>query len=116
MHQSLQGATFHVEHVVPQSRGGKTVLANLAWACPGCNLHKSNRIEALDSVTAMLVPLFNPRADVWADHFEWNGYEIVARTDTGRATLAVLNLNHPRRILIRQAEELFSLFPPNDPR
>ena len=22
MHQSLQGATFHVEHIVPRSRGG----------------------------------------------------------------------------------------------
>jgi len=30
----------------------------------------------------------------------------------GRATLLALNLNHPRRVLIRQAEELFGLFPP----
>jgi len=30
MHQSLQGATFHVEHVVPQARGGHSQLDNLA--------------------------------------------------------------------------------------
>jgi len=32
-------------------------------------------------------------------------------TPTGRATVALLYLNHPRRLLIRQAEELFGLFP-----
>lgn len=48
MHSSLQGATFHLEHVVPQSCGGKTELANLAWACPSCNLHKSDRLEVPD--------------------------------------------------------------------
>jgi 5-methylcytosine-specific restriction endonuclease McrA len=45
MHQSLQGATFHVEHIIPRSRGGLSQLDNLAWACPSCNLHKSSRVE-----------------------------------------------------------------------
>lgn len=51
MHQSLQGATFHLEHVVPHSRGGDAQLDNLAWACPSCNLHKSNRVESVDPET-----------------------------------------------------------------
>lgn len=34
LHQSLQGATFHVEHIIPRSRGGTSQLDNLAWACP----------------------------------------------------------------------------------
>jgi 5-methylcytosine-specific restriction endonuclease McrA len=48
MHQSLQGGTFHIEHVVPRCRNGLTEEANLAFACPGCNLQKSNRIEVPD--------------------------------------------------------------------
>jgi hypothetical protein len=32
----------------------------------------------------------------------------------GRATVFALDLNHPRRLLIREAEELFDLFPPTD--
>ncbi len=28
--QDASGVTFHLEHVVPRSAGGKTVLANLA--------------------------------------------------------------------------------------
>ena len=100
MHQSLQGATFHVEHVVPQSRGGHSQLDNLAWACPSCNLHKANRVEALDPDTGNQAPLFHPRSDHWEMHFRWDGYELVGPTPVGRATVAALRLNHLRRIQI----------------
>ncbi len=112
MHQALQGATFHVEHVVPRSRGGNSRLDNLAWSCPGCNLRKSDRIQAIDPTSGEFIPLFNPRIDHWQDHFSWDDREIVALTPVGRATLNALELNHPRRLLIRQAEGQFKLFPP----
>jgi hypothetical protein len=114
MHQSLQGATFHVEHVVPLSRGGHSQLDNLAWACPSCNLHKANRVEVLDPDTGKQVPLFHPRSDHWEMHFRWDGYALVGQTPVGRATVAALHLNHLRRIQIRQVAELFALFPPHD--
>lgn len=113
MHESLQGATYHVEHITPRSRGGLSTLDNLAWACPGCNLRKSDRIQATDPETGLLVPLFNPRSDAWNEHFHWNGYEVVPVTPVGRATVAAIDLNHHRRLRIRQAEEMFGLFPPN---
>jgi 5-methylcytosine-specific restriction endonuclease McrA len=69
MHQALQGATFHLEHILPTSRGGRTVTENLAWACPGCNLHKSDRTDVLDDQTQQLVLIFNPRVDRWHEHF-----------------------------------------------
>jgi hypothetical protein len=112
MHQALQGATFHVEHVRPRSRGGDSTLPNLALACPGCNLRKSDRVEVPDPETGSLVPLFNPRNDRWGEHFRWEDYHIVALTQRGRATLAAFELNHPRRVQIRRAEALFALFPP----
>lgn len=112
MHQSLQGATFHLEHVLPRIRGGKTNRDNLALACPGCNLGKSDRVDAVDPQTGLPAPLFNPRNDAWADHFRWAGHKIEALTSVGRATLSALDLNRPRRILIRQSEDLFGLFPP----
>jgi hypothetical protein len=114
MHQALQGATFHLEHVMPLSRGGHSQLDNLAWACPSCNLRKANRIDAIDPDTGNRVPLFNPRSDNWDEHFRWEGYRIIGQTPIGSATVAALELNHPRRIQIRQAEELFELFPPNE--
>ena len=112
MHQSLQGARFHLEHVVPASRGGSTDLENLAWACPGCNLRKSDRVEVIDPDGGVATPLYHPRTHVWHEHFHWDEYHIVGLTAVGRATIATLDLNHPRRIRIRQAEQLFGLFPP----
>jgi hypothetical protein len=112
MHQVLQGATFHVEHIVPKSRNGSSDLDNLAWCCPSCNLSKSDRIEALDPRAGEMFPLFNPRTDSWAEHFQWMGYTLIGKTPLGRATAVAFDLNRPRRILIRQAEHLFGLFPP----
>jgi hypothetical protein len=112
MHQSLQGATFHVEHIFPASRGGATLLDNLAWCCPSCNLHKSDRTHAIDPDSDQPTPLFHPRRDEWDEHFAWDEYRLTGRTASGRATIAALKLNAERRIHIRRAEELFKLFPP----
>jgi hypothetical protein len=112
MHQSLQGATFHVEHVVPKAAGGADEADNLALACPGCNLAKSDRTTGTDPDTGATVALFNPRADTWTDHFTWDDRRVVGLTSVGRATVVALTLNHARRVMIRQAEEWFGLFPP----
>ncbi len=114
MHQSLQGGTFHIEHVRPLARGGDSELPNLALACPGCNLHKSDRVEILDQTTGEVVPLFHPRQSNWHEHFDWDDFEIVGLTPIGRATIAALHFNVARRIRIRQAEKMFDLFPPDD--
>jgi hypothetical protein len=114
MHQALQGATFHVEHVIPRCLGGSTKLENLAWACPSCNLHKFNRIEARAPGIQDAVPLFNPRIDQWNEHFRWDGYVVIGQTPVGQVTIDALLLNLDRRIKIRHAEALFDLFPPSD--
>jgi hypothetical protein len=113
MHDSLQGATFHLEHVIPRSRGGRTELSNLAWACPSCNLHKSDRVQIPCDLIGELVPLFNPRTDNWEEHFRWTEFQLEGKTVVGRAAVIALCLNEPRKIRIRQAELLFGLFPPD---
>jgi hypothetical protein len=112
MHQSLQGARFHLEHIVPTVRGGTTSPENLAWACPSCNFRKSDRIQVPDPNSGANVPLFNPRVHAWNEHFAWDDYHMVGLTALGHATIAALELNHSRRIRIRQAEQMFGLFPP----
>jgi hypothetical protein len=112
MHQDLQGATFHLELVVPITRGGKTALDNLALARPSCNLHKSDRVEILNAESHEITMLFHPRRDVWSDHFEWSGYRIMGKTAIGTATVKAFDLNHPRRQRVREAEEMFGWFPP----
>lgn len=112
MHESLQGATFHVEHIFPQCRGGLSILDNLVLACPGCNLHKGSRVGATCPTTGKDVLLFHPVQQRWSEHFRFNDYQIEELTPEGRATIEALNLNHIRRQRIRQAEEAFGLFPP----
>lgn len=113
MHQSLQGATFHIEHVRPLRLGGTNDFENLALACPSCNLQKSDRVAIDLKGGEEPVPLFNPRDSEWSEHFEWDDYDIRAKTEIGNATIIALDLNHYRRIKIRQAEQLFRLFPPD---
>ena len=114
MHESLQGATFHIEHVIPHCRGGRSELGNLALAFPGCNLHKASRTSGRDPATGEDVPLFHPAQQAWPEHFRFLDYQIEGLTATGRATVSTLDLNHPRRQRIRQVEEAFGLFPPKD--
>jgi hypothetical protein len=116
MHQALQGATFHVEHIRPICEGGTDSLDNLAWACPGCNLSKSSRLHVADPSTGAIVPLFNPRTDRWSQHLRWVGHRLAGRTPIGRGLIAAFDLNHERRLRIRQAEEAFDLFPPRRKR
>jgi len=112
MHQSLQGATFHIEHIVPQSKGGISEMENLAVACPGCNLHKADKTGAVDPASGKEVRLFHPVQQLWREHFRFKGFQIEGLTSIGRATVEALNLNHIRRQRIRQVEEVFGLFPP----
>jgi hypothetical protein len=112
MHQALQGATFHVEHITPKSVGGSDTLDNLAWACPSCNLKKADRLMAVDPETGAEIALFHPRQDRWEEHFTWSDFELVGLTPVGRALIAAFDLNHPRRLMIREAEAYFELFPP----
>jgi 5-methylcytosine-specific restriction endonuclease McrA len=95
MHQALQGAAFHVEHIVPSSRGGPSESDNLAWCCPSCNLSKSDRVQVNDPDGTAIVPLFNPRRDSWDPHFRWEGFLLIGRTAIGPAATTALNLNTP---------------------
>jgi hypothetical protein len=112
MHESFQGATFHIEHIIPQGKGGRSELENLALACPGCNLHKASSLTAPDPVTGGHVRLFHPILQRWSEHFRFYSYQIEGLTAEGRATVEALNLNHPRRRRIREVEEAFGLYPP----
>ncbi len=40
-----QSCILHIDHIVPWSKGGKTVIENLQTTCDECNLGKGNRYE-----------------------------------------------------------------------
>lgn len=102
--EEITGAPLEIEHLTPEALGGSTRRDNLWSACRQCNALKGDRVTAIDLETATLVPLFNPRQQVWAEHFAWveDGARISGRTPTGRATVEALALNRPLLVRARQ--------------
>jgi hypothetical protein len=49
-----------------------------------------------------VVRLFDPRRQSWTRHFHWSGAILAGRTQTGRATIAVLDMNDRQRVILRQ--------------
>jgi hypothetical protein len=93
--EEITGTPLEIEHNMPEAHGGPTRRPNLWAVCRYCNLLKSDRVSAADPETSTEVPLFNPRAQRWSEHFFWieGGLRIQGTTPTGRATVAALALN-----------------------
>jgi HNH endonuclease len=102
--EAIVGTPMEIEHLIPEALGGLTEEQNLWLACSLCNDHKSNRIAARDPLSGETVRLFDPRRQVWSEHFQWTetGDRILGLTATGRATVAALNLNRPSLVKARQ--------------
>ena len=101
-----------VDHVIPLKHGGRTRTDNLALACIEDNRRKGSDLSAIDPESGAIVPLFDPRRQVWAEHFTLRGAWIEGRTATGRATAALLQLNAPLRLLAREALAAAGRYPP----
>jgi hypothetical protein len=95
------GQAMHVEHIHP---AGGDSLDNLCLSCPNCNLSKAQATTSVDPETGEQTPLFNPRAQVWAEHFEWmdRGLRLRGLTPTGRVTIHRLKINQERLLIARR--------------
>lgn len=103
--EQVVGLPMEIDHLIPQALGGSSAEENLWLACPACNAFKGHRISAHDPETGQTVRLFDPREQIWAEHFLWvdAGAQIVGRTPAGRATTMALRLNRPLLSLARRA-------------
>lgn len=114
-HMDYSPQSFDIEHILPVALGGQTSLDNLALACGGCNSHKHTKVEALDLVDQIVVPLYNPRKHSWYDHFVWSAdcLQAIGTTAIGRATVETLNLNRLGLMNIRTLLLMVGLHPPS---
>jgi hypothetical protein len=110
-----QAARFHVDHVLPKCKGGKTELTNLALICIHCNLRKADKTSATDPTTQEEVALFHPLSQVWHEHF------VLRRdgtchglTPVGRATVQALHMNNELVRLARLIQIMSGVLSPTE--
>ena len=110
--------SMEIDHIVPESAGGETIIDNLCLACVGCNGFKLNYQTGIDPDTGQEVPLYQPRIQNWRDHFQWSedGIHIVGLTATGRATIGRLRMNRERVVEARRLWVEAGWHPPHDDR
>jgi hypothetical protein len=96
-------APMEIDHIWPVTLGGTDDENNLWLACPRCNLYKGSQTQGYDPETDGNVLLFNPRNQIWAEHFHWNDTktQIISLTSTGRVTVATLQFNLEEAVAFR---------------
>jgi hypothetical protein len=103
IHQQDSLYAHEVDHIIPEKHRGETNETNLCLACLDCNRHKGSDFASFDPETGQVTLLFNPREQVWDDHFRLEGARIIPLSPAGRVTVFVLNLNDEFRIRSRRA-------------
>lgn len=109
LHEDDATYGFHVDHVIAEKHGGPTEDHNLCLCCPSCNRAKGSDIATL--VNDKMIRLFNPRIDVWKEHFVLEGLQIRAKTLIGAGTLRLLRINDGPRLQLRQLLMATGRFP-----
>ncbi|BAY66645.1 hypothetical protein NIES22_68780 (plasmid) [Calothrix brevissima NIES-22] len=102
IHQDYSIYTHEVDHIIAVKHGGETASENLALSCLSCNRHKGSDFATIDAATGEIVPLFNPRRQIWDEHFYFDKARIEGKTQIGKATAKLLQFNIPNRVLQRQ--------------
>jgi len=100
--EDLRLLKHEIDHIIPIKHGGENTAGNLALCCTVCNKYKGTDLASIDPETGEMQRLFNPRRDQWREHFDLRGAEIVARTDIGRVTVRLLQLNRADRLRERE--------------
>lgn len=111
IHQDFSIYSHEVDHIIAVKHKGKTISKNLALSCLPCNRYKGSDLATFDPVSGEIVPLFNPRTQVWSEHFRLKRERIVGLSPIGRATVFLLKMNEPSRLQVRQVLMAQRLYP-----
>ncbi|MBC7797267.1 MAG: HNH endonuclease [Pyrinomonadaceae bacterium] len=114
--QDLIPIPFEIEHILPTAEGGTNDEENLWLACRFCNGFKLAKTHAVDPQTNAETRLFNPRTQIWNEHFEFSqdNTEILGKTACGRATILALKMNNARTVNARKLWVTVGWFPSKD--
>lgn len=94
LHEDDTYLGFEIDHIISKKHGGQNVDSNFAFTCLNCNRNKGSDIASLTKHSNELTPLFNPRNEVWHEHFFLENGFILPKTAVGEVTVSILKLNH----------------------
>ncbi|MEJ7616626.1 MAG: HNH endonuclease signature motif containing protein [Pyrinomonadaceae bacterium] len=103
LYQARLFIPHEIDHVVAEKHDGTTEPDNLALTCWRCNRHKGSDLGSFDPQTQIFSLLFNPRRQVWTEHFIFQGEQIAGLTPEGRTTVNLLRLNSDERLAERRS-------------
>jgi hypothetical protein len=114
--QKILSSLLEIEHILATSNGGTDDEYNLCLACRSCNGFKSNKMQGIDAETNQSVSLFNPRTQIWNEHFEFaeNYSKLKGKTPCGRVTIIALQMNGEQAVTARKNWVIAGWYPPKD--
>lgn len=71
--QDFLSADLEIDHILPRMKEGKTIYENLCAACRKCNELKGAQTGGIDSESGQEALFYNPRTQIWSEHFEFSG-------------------------------------------
>ena len=112
--QKIVSMPLEIEHLRPTAEGGTDEEENLWLACRNCNSFKHAKTHAVDPQTNIETAIFNPRKQIWDEHFEFSEgkTKIIGITACGRATVIALRLNFEQAVSARKIWTSVGWYPP----
>ena len=114
--QEILMGKLEIEHLLSIAKGGTDKEKKLWLACRDCNSYKSSKVYVFDDETRQKVGLFNPRTQIWHEHFKFNQdkTKIIGITVCGRITVIALRMNEEQAVSARTLWVKAGWYPPND--
>ena len=99
--EKLSYYAFHIDHIICLKHGGNSDIENLAYSCPDCNANKGSDIATFNQ-SNQIVQFFNPRTDIWENHFKIIEGFIEGKTEIGKGTVNIFKINDIERLIFRK--------------
>jgi HNH endonuclease len=100
LHEDTTFLVHEIDHIISLKHGGLDEILNLALACSFCNRFKGSDVGSIFQDD--FIRFFNPRKDIWANHFKIEDALIQPLTPIGEVTAKILQFNNIDRIIERQ--------------
>ena len=99
--ERVMGYSVHIDHIISLKHRGNNIIDNLAYSCWLCNLNKGSDVGSITPDTHQLIRFYNPRIDIWSEHFQLVNFRIEPLSDIGVVTEFIFGFNESERIAER---------------